>query len=284
MSSTENGSRNAKRRLVAVIAGGVVALDAATKAIAVHALASRGVVNLLGGHFHLELYRNAAGPGNILRGHTVLVSVLSLIAVTLIALAAWSVRSTSYAVAAGLLLGGGVGNLLDRLFRAPGPLRGGVVDWIKPTLSAGSLNLADLSINAAVIALLLGLAIDWHRHRHDEHRPGCRPGLSTRRNEPTLGLLIGVGQAEPPVSLSGADAAASRWDHGLPTNRGQRSAPNEGDTDGSALQQPSSRHGREDLQPSPEPQHRVARGLVAPRDDWKRHARAQRQAPGYRWS
>lgn len=150
-----------------MIAGIVVALDAASKAIAVHALAGRGVVNLLGGHFHLELYRNFAGPGNILRGHPVLVSVLSLIAVTLIAVAAWSVRTTSYAIAAGLLLGGGVGNLLDRLFSAPGPLRGGVVDWIKPMLSGGSLNLADLSINAAVIALLVGVAMDWHHHRRN---------------------------------------------------------------------------------------------------------------------
>lgn len=162
------GSRHAKRRLVAVVAGVVVALDAATKAIAVHALAGRGVVNLLGGRLHLELYRNGAGPGNILQGHTVLVSVLSLIAVTLIAAAGWSVRTTSYAIALGLLLGGGVGNLLDRLFRAPGPLRGGVIDWIKPTLSGGSLNVADLSINAAVVALLVGLVVDWYHHRHDE--------------------------------------------------------------------------------------------------------------------
>jgi signal peptidase II len=156
---------NPKRRLVLAIAGTVVAIDAATKAIAVHALAGRGVVNLLGGHFHLELYRNFAGPGNILRGHPVLVSVLSLLAVILIAVAAWSVRRTSYAVAAGLMLGGGVGNLLDRLFSAPGPFRGGVVDWIKPTLSGGSMNLADLSINAAVIVLLVALVVDWRRDR-----------------------------------------------------------------------------------------------------------------------
>lgn len=169
MSSTPSpGSMSAKRRLVALIAGAVVALDAATKAIAVHALAGRGVVNLLGGRFHLELYRNFAGPGNILQGHTVLVSVLSLIGVALIAVVAWSVRSTSYAVAAGLALGGGIGNLLDRLLRAPGPLRGGVVDWIKPTLSGGSLNVADLAINAAVIAVLIGLALDWHRHHREE--------------------------------------------------------------------------------------------------------------------
>jgi signal peptidase II len=154
-----------RRRLIATIAGIVVLTDAVTKAIAARALAGRGVVNVLGGAFHLELYRNFAGPGNILRGHPMLVSLLSLIAVTLIAAVAWSVRSTSYAVAIGLLLGGGVGNLLDRLLRAPGPLRGGVVDWIKPTLSSGSLNVADLSINAAVVAMLLALALDAYRQR-----------------------------------------------------------------------------------------------------------------------
>ena len=147
-----------------------MALDAVTKAIAAHALAGRGVVNLLGGRFHLELYRNFAGPGNILRGHSVLVSLLSLAAVALIAAAAWSVRTTSYAVAIGLLLGGGCGNLLDRLLGSPGPLRGGVIDWIKPTLSGGSLNLADLAINAAVLAVLVGVVLDWHRQRR--HRPG----------------------------------------------------------------------------------------------------------------
>ncbi len=158
-------SPRAKRRLIATIACTVVALDAATKAIAARALAGRGVVNVWGGAFHLELYRNFAGPGNILRGHPVLVSLLSLAAVALIAAVAWSVRSTAYAVAIGLLLGGGVGNLLDRLLRAPGPLRGGVVDWIKPTLSSGSLNVADLSINAAVLAMLVAVALDSYHQR-----------------------------------------------------------------------------------------------------------------------
>jgi signal peptidase II len=166
----------AKRRLIATIAGSVVAIDAVTKAIASRALAGRGVVNVFGGAFHLELYRNFAGPGNILRGHPLLVSLLSLAAVALIAAVAWSVRSTSYAVAIGLLLGGGVGNLLDRLLRAPGPLRGGAVDWIKPTLSSGSLNVADVSINAAVLAMLLAIALDsyWQR-RAGGARDGAQP-------------------------------------------------------------------------------------------------------------
>ncbi len=138
-------------------------LDAVTKAIASHALAGRGIVDVLGGAFHLELYRNFAGPGNILAGHPVLVSVLSLIAVALIARYAWVVRTPSYAVAVALLLGGGVGNLLERLLRAPGPLRGGVIDWVKPTLSSGSLNLADLSINAGVLTMLIALTLEYYR-------------------------------------------------------------------------------------------------------------------------
>jgi signal peptidase II len=183
MSSTRStGTRSHRRRLVATIAGTVVALDAATKAIAAHALAGRGVVDVLGGAFHLELYRNFAGPGNVLQGHPMLVSVLSLIAVVLITVAAWSARTTSFAVALGLLLGGGIGNLLDRLLSAPGPLRGGVVDWIKPTLSSGSLNIADLSINAAVIALVVALSLDWYRQRRDQ-RDG-NPALREAEAEP----------------------------------------------------------------------------------------------------
>jgi signal peptidase II len=176
MSANETGaSTHGRQRLVATIAGVVVALDAITKAIAAHALAGRGVINLLGGRFHLELYRNFAGPGNILPGHPVLVSALSLIAVALIAVAACLVRTTSYAVAIGLLLGGGVGNLLDRLLSAPGPLRGGVIDWIKPTLSGASLNLADLAINAAVIAIFVGFVLDWHRQRRAKPTTDASP-------------------------------------------------------------------------------------------------------------
>ena len=138
-------------------------LDAVSKAIASQALAGKGTVDVLGGVFHLELYRNFAGPGNILSGHPRLVSALGLIAVALLAGYAWVVRTTSYAVAVALLLGGGLGNVLDRLLGAPGPLRGGVIDWIKPTLTSGSLNIADLSINAGVLAMLIALTLESYR-------------------------------------------------------------------------------------------------------------------------
>lgn len=150
-------------RLVLALAALIVALDAATKALAVHYLAGRERVDVLGGAFHLELYRNFAGPGNSFQGHTVLISLFAILATAALIVAATRVVSTPGAVALGLLLGGAVGNLLDRLLRDPGPLRGGVVVWLKPTLSSGSMNLADLSINAAIVAVIAAAALSWIR-------------------------------------------------------------------------------------------------------------------------
>lgn len=152
-----------RRRLAVRIAAAVVALDAASKALAVHFLADRGPVSLLGGTFHLELYRNFAGPRNTFAGHPVFVSVIALAGVAVIAFATTRVRTRIAAITMGLLLGGGVGNLLDRLLRAPGPFRGGVIDWLRPAWSSGNMNLADLSIAAAVLVLLVGTAAVWWR-------------------------------------------------------------------------------------------------------------------------
>jgi signal peptidase II len=113
----------------------------------------------------------SAGAGNAKR------RLVATIAVAVVAVVAVDAATKAIAAhALGLLLGGGVGNLLDRLLSAPGPLRGGVIDWIKPTLSSGSLNIADLSINAAVVAVLIGLALDWQRR--------LRPGADGMLTEP----------------------------------------------------------------------------------------------------
>jgi signal peptidase II len=82
-------------------------------------------------------------------------------------------RSRIAATAVGLMLGGGGGNLLDRVLRAPGPLRGGVVDWLQPAGTTGWMNLADLAISAGVavvvIATLLGA---WRRRARSHHASG----------------------------------------------------------------------------------------------------------------
>ena len=53
------------------------------------------------------------------------------------------------------MLGGAAGNLSDRIFRAPGFGRGGVVDWIHFGPGGGSMDIADLAIQfGAVIAII----------------------------------------------------------------------------------------------------------------------------------
>jgi signal peptidase II len=97
----------------------------------------------------------------------VLISIFTVVAVVVLTVVATRVRTTGAALAVGLLLGGGIGNGLDRLLRSPGPLEGGVVDWLKPTLDSGSMNVADLAINAAVVVILIAAAISWWRDRRD---------------------------------------------------------------------------------------------------------------------
>ena len=160
------------RGVLAAIAAGVVVADQVSKALAVHYLSGRGLVNVLGGTFHLQLYRNFAGSGNRFTGHPMLVSVLALLAVLAIGAMATRVRSRMAAVAGGLMLGGGIGNLLDRLLRAPGPLRGGVVDWLKPTVNGGSMNLSDVAITAGVAVVVVGALVSAWRSRGNRPVPG----------------------------------------------------------------------------------------------------------------
>jgi len=152
------------RRLAFLVAAAVVAADQIAKLLAVHFLGD-GPVHLLGG-VHLQLFRNYAGPGGRWAGHTVLISVFTVAAA--IALAAVIARSRLdrlTAVGLGLFLGGAVGNGLDRLLRGPGPLRGGVVDWLAPSAHGGSMNLADLALNAAVVVMIAAALLSLRSSR-----------------------------------------------------------------------------------------------------------------------
>jgi len=137
----------------------VVVADQIAKQLATRLLPQDGPVHLFGG-VHLQLYRNFAGPGGHWAGHTVAISIFTVVAA--IALATVIARSRLdrlTAIALGLFLGGAIGNGLDRLLRGPGPLRGGVVDWLAPSVHGGSMNLADLSLNAALVILLAGAIV-----------------------------------------------------------------------------------------------------------------------------
>ena len=153
-------------RTLAGVAAGVLAADAISKAIVAAALPGRPPVRLLGGLLTLRLLRNSGAAFSIGTSMTVVFTLIAVAVIVFIGRTARRLRSLPWAITLGLLLGGAAGNLADRLLRAPGPLRGSVVDWIQlPHWPV--FNLADSSVVCGgVLAVLLamrGLRLDGTR-------------------------------------------------------------------------------------------------------------------------
>ncbi|WP_232425393.1 signal peptidase II [Pseudofrankia inefficax] len=154
-------------RVLLATAVGIVLLDAITKIIVVATLSNHAPVTLIPGVLQLELTRNSGAAFSIGGGATVLFSLIAVAVVVIVARTARRLASVAWAVVLGAIVGGAVGNLVDRLVRAPGPLRGHVVDWIY-LHHWPIFNVADSSIViAAVLAVILsalGIGLDGGRY------------------------------------------------------------------------------------------------------------------------
>ena len=143
--------------VLALVAGTALALDVVSKLVVVAELSDRPPVELLGGVVQLTETRNPGAAFSIGTSATWVFTVVAAVVVVAILVASRRVRSLRWALTLGLLLGGALGNLTDRVFRSPGFLRGHVVDWIDvgwwPVF-----NLADSAIVAGgALAVLLSL-------------------------------------------------------------------------------------------------------------------------------
>jgi signal peptidase II len=161
-------SEPAPRRVGVLVAVAVLALalDVVSKIIVVARLSDRPPVVLLGGLLTLRETRNSGAAFSIATGLTVVLTLIAIGVVVAIIRTARRLRSLPWAVSLGLLLGGATGNLVDRMLRAPAPLKGHVVDWIElPKWPV--FNLADSAIVCGgVLAVVLasrGLQLDGTR-------------------------------------------------------------------------------------------------------------------------
>lgn len=135
------------------MAGIVAVLDQATKAWAVAAL-SDGPVRLVGDVVQLRLTRNPGGAFSVLTGFTPLLAVLAAAMAVVIVLTTRRTADRAMAYSLALVLGGALGNLVDRLVRDPGFLRGEVVDFVKLSFWP-TFNLADSAITVGVALVVL---------------------------------------------------------------------------------------------------------------------------------
>ena len=157
----------------AAIGLGSIALDVLTKTIAVAALTDREPVRLLGGLVYFDLVRNGGAAWGMGSEYTWVLSTVAILIAAGIAVYVWRVRSLPWAIAFGLIFGGALGNIVDRIFREPAAFHGKVVDFISLFEPGGQaypvFNLADSSLVVGVCLVVLleltGRRTDGTRHR-----------------------------------------------------------------------------------------------------------------------
>ncbi len=162
----------------------VLAADQFTKYLALENLPYETPVPVLGDFLIFYLVRNPGAAFSLGEGVTWIFTIaLAAVSVIIVWLAATRIRSRLWAVALGLLLGGVLGNLTDRLFREPGFAVGHVVDFINtPWMMPAIYNVADIFIVSMMIGVallvLIGLRFDGTR---DRKRCRRRIGDAARR-------------------------------------------------------------------------------------------------------
>ncbi len=164
-------------------------------------------VPVLGDFLQLYFVRNPGAAFSLGAEVTWIFTIALSIVAAIIVWKAFGLRSRLWAVVLGLLLGGVLGNLSDRLFREPGFPVGHVVDMISmPWMMPAIFNVADIFIVGGMISVALlvvfGLRFDGTRdrdHAAAETDAGARP-LSEDR---------GVVEADAPAPASGVATPAA---------------------------------------------------------------------------
>lgn len=171
--------------LLIVVAVVVFASDQLVKNWVVATLPEGRTVPVLGEFLQWHFVRNPGAAFSLASGATWVFTVLAAIVVVVILWQIRRLRSRSWALFLGLLLGGVLGNLTDRLTRAPGFPEGHVIDfiltpWMWLGFNPAIYNIADIGIVGGmllfVVITLLGLPIDGtpraaHRRSSDDGTP-----------------------------------------------------------------------------------------------------------------
>ena len=160
-----------KRRVAAllVVAALAYVLDLVSKLVVVAKLEHEAPIEVIGTVLQFYVVRNPGAAFGIGEALTVVLTVIAAAVVVVILRLSRRLYSTPWAIALGMLLGGAMGNLTDRVFRSPGVFEGAVVDFIAP-IHFAVFNLADSAIVCGGILIVIlsfrGLDPDGTIHRN----------------------------------------------------------------------------------------------------------------------
>ncbi|MGW3075857.1 signal peptidase II [Kitasatospora sp. NPDC001132] len=129
-------------------------IDLGSKLLVVARLENHAAIKVIGDVVTFQVIRNSGAAFGMGQALTVVFTMIASAVIVVIWRIARRLYSLPWAIALGLLLGGALGNLTDRLFRAPGVFRGHVVDFISVQHFA-VFNLADSAIVCGGILVVL---------------------------------------------------------------------------------------------------------------------------------
>ncbi|MBM7438423.1 signal peptidase II [Streptomyces sp. HB132] len=154
--SDEPGSGRGRKKVLVLLGVAVLAyvLDLVSKMIVVAKLEHEEPIEIFGDWLKFDAIRNAGAAFGIGEAFTVIFTAIAAVVIVVIIRLARKLYSLPWAIALGLLLGGALGNLTDRIFRAPGVFKGAVVDFIAPAHFA-VFNLADSAIVCGGILIVI---------------------------------------------------------------------------------------------------------------------------------
>jgi len=158
--------------LLIVVAVAVYAIDQLTKHLVASNLEIGQQVPLLGELLQVYYVTNSGAAFSFASGYTWVFSVVAVAVVVVIVWFARRIRSLGWATMFGLVLGGALGNLTDRLFREPSFGEGHVVDFLKLWMFPAIFNVADVAIVTSmclfVLLSLRGVGLDGTRSRDEK--------------------------------------------------------------------------------------------------------------------
>ena len=169
-----SASRLSVRVLVvlALVALGVYALDQTAKYLIVKNLTEGQQVDVLGQFLQFHFVKNSGAAFSLGTGMTWIFSIVAAAVAVFIIIYARRIRSFAWSILFGLLLGGTLGNLSDRLLRPPRFGEGHVVDFIQVIDFPAIFNIADsaivISMGLFILLTILGVRLDGHRTHKSE--------------------------------------------------------------------------------------------------------------------
>jgi signal peptidase II len=172
--------------VLALVALGIIGLDQTAKYLIVTHLTEGQLVNVIRNILQFHFVKNSGAAFSLGTGITWVFSLVAAAVAVFIIIYARRIRSFSWAILFGLLLGGTIGNLSDRLFREPHFGEGHVIDFIQVIYFPAIFNIADSAIVVSMCLFVLltirGVRLDGHRgHRAPSEPATDAVGSATKQ-------------------------------------------------------------------------------------------------------